>query len=98
VNERGGKEDKRRKKHSREDFWIFGGVSIILREERTVLLVWGWSSLLEDGFFCLRNLLEFGGLRQGAPVAGSFGLGGQESLRILELGSRRGSVPSWLGG
>jgi hypothetical protein len=24
VNERGGKEDKRRKKHSREDFWIFG--------------------------------------------------------------------------
>jgi hypothetical protein len=61
------------------DFW---GESIILREERTVLLVWGWSSLLEDGSgFCLRNLLEFGGLRQGAPVAGSFGLGGQESLR-----------------
>jgi hypothetical protein len=46
VNERGGKEDKRREKHSRKDFWIFGGESIILREERTVLLVWGWSSLV----------------------------------------------------
>jgi hypothetical protein len=50
---------------------------------RTVLLVFGWRSLLEDcttGFY-LRNLLEFGGLLQGAPVAGSFGLGGQETVR-----------------
>jgi hypothetical protein len=47
-------------------------------EERTVLLVWGWSSLLEDGTigFFLRNWLEFGGLRQGAHVARSFGLRG----------------------
>jgi hypothetical protein len=31
--------------------------------------------------FCLRNLLEFGELRRRALVAGSFGLGGQESLQ-----------------
>ena len=39
--------------------------------------------MLEDGTtgFFLRNLLEFGGLRQGAYVAGSFGLECQESLR-----------------
>jgi hypothetical protein len=33
--------------------------------------------------FCLRNLLEFGGLRRGAPIAGIFGLRGQKSLRNL---------------
>ena len=78
----GGKEDKRRKKTFKRGTFGFWGVSIILREERIELLVWGWGSLLEDGSgFCLRNWLEFGGLRQGAPVAGSFGLGSQESLQ-----------------
>jgi hypothetical protein len=67
----------RGRKNTQEGTFGFWGESIILREEMTVLLVWGWSSLLEDDTgFSLRNLLEFGGLRQGAPVARSFGLGG----------------------
>jgi hypothetical protein len=59
------------------DFW---GESINLRGDDCIA-VWGWSSLLEDGTgFFLRNLLVFGGLKQGAPVAGSFGFRDQESL------------------
>jgi hypothetical protein len=41
VNEGGGKEDTRRKKNIRERTFGFWAVSIILREERIELLVWG---------------------------------------------------------
>jgi hypothetical protein len=41
VNEGGVKEDTRRKKNIRERTFGFWGVSIILREERIELLVWG---------------------------------------------------------
>jgi hypothetical protein len=56
VNERGGKEDKRRKKHSRGGTFGFWGESIILilgdcigafffwGDWKTVLLVFGWRS------------------------------------------------------
>jgi hypothetical protein len=37
VNERGGKEDKRREKHSREGLLDFGGESIILRGEDCIV-------------------------------------------------------------
>jgi hypothetical protein len=61
---------------------------------------------LEDrGWFLLRSLLWFfweelvGGLSQGAPgLLGILGSGARKPQGFLELGSWRGSVPSWLGG
>jgi hypothetical protein len=51
VNERGGKEDKRREKHSRRDFWILGE-SIILRGEDCI-------AGLGAGVACWRMVLVF---------------------------------------
>jgi hypothetical protein len=51
VNERGGKEDKRREKHSRRDFWIFGGEHHF---ERRGLYCW-----FGAGVACWRMVLVF---------------------------------------
>jgi hypothetical protein len=73
------KEDMRGKTLGRRGF--LGREHHFERGEDCIVVLGGWSSLLEDGSgFCWRILLEFGGLRQGAPVAGSSGLGGQEFL------------------
>jgi hypothetical protein len=37
-------------------------------------------------------------LQRGHLLLGVLGSGARNPYRILELGSRRGSVPSWLGG
>jgi hypothetical protein len=77
---KGGKEDMRGKKHSRGGtfgLWGEGALFFILETVLGIFIL----GRLEDcitGFWMEKLVL---GLRQGAPVAGSFGLRGQESLR-----------------
>jgi hypothetical protein len=71
-----------------------------LREERTVLLVWGWSSLLEVGFgFWLEKLVGVWWAETGGHLLlGVLGSRARNPYGIMELGSRIGYVPSWMGG
>jgi hypothetical protein len=80
VNEGGGKEDKRRKKtFERGDFLLWGERALFFILE-TILGIFIFGRLADciTGFW-LEKLVV--GMRQGAPVVGSFGLEGQESLR-----------------
>jgi hypothetical protein len=76
---KGGKEDMRGKNTWGEG--LFGGVSIIFILQDCIGAFFG--GRLEDCItgFWLEKLVV--GLLQGGTVAGSFGLGGQESLRNL---------------
>jgi hypothetical protein len=67
-------------KNIREGHFFFGGERALFFILETVLGIFIFGRL-EDCItgFWLEKLVV--GLRQGAPVAGSFGLGGQESLR-----------------
>jgi hypothetical protein len=47
-------------------------------------------------WFCLRSLLE--DCHRGHLLLGVLGSGARKPQGFLELGSQRGSVPSWLGG
>jgi hypothetical protein len=47
-------------------------------------------------WFCLRSLLEV--YHRGHLLLGVLGSGARKPQGFLELGSQRGSVPSWLGG
>ena len=98
VNERGGKEDKRRKKtFERGTFGLYGGESIIFHIGDCIGHLYFWEIRRLYYWFlageaCCRNVTR------GHLLLGVLGSGARNSYRILELGSRRGSVPSWLGG
>jgi hypothetical protein len=82
VKEKG---DMRGKKHLGEGDYFFGG-SIIFQIGR--LYYW---------FFWLEKLVV-GLLQRGHLLLGVLGSGARNPYGILELGSQKGSVPSWLRG
>jgi hypothetical protein len=86
-----GGEDKARGEH------YFGG-GIVLRA--LFWRIWLWGGFWFFGGACCGFAEELvGGLSQGAPgLLGILGSGARKPQGFLELGSRRGSVPSWLGG
>jgi hypothetical protein len=90
VNEGGGKEDKRRKKHSKGALLDFGGERALFFILETVLgiFIFGKIGRLYYWFLvgeaCCRT--EIGGTR----LLGVLGSGARNSHGILELGSRIG--------